>query len=201
MSCTTITQLSDNPTLVFAGGRATDIIKDAPQAMHVREREIVPPLPALTSIVDVVARNDDDVRIPAEATPLSIVLNWFRLGRAGLSDAAYSRLFAIAARPDGWRGRGSRALSATSLSVFLKFWGAVSHDATEPQFALLPNGNLSAEWFKNSRRHLDLEFADDWMIYCGLFNGDGIWEGKETVENIANVLRATVSKPLRWRSK
>jgi hypothetical protein len=142
--------------------------------------------------------DDDKLRASVNVTPLAVVLNWSRLARADLSRTSYSRLFALAMRPDGWRGRGSKVLSVASLSVFLKFWSLVSSDAAEPEFALMPNGHLSAEWFKNNRRHLDVEFAEDWMVYFGLFNGEGISEGKETIENLAAILRATKPKPLLW---
>jgi hypothetical protein len=135
----------------------------------------------------------------AEATPTSIALNLARLEAAKLAAATKARILALAMRRDGWRGPGSRALGATSLSTFLKFWGLIAREAAEPELALMPNGHLSAEWFKNSRRHIDLEFADDTTIYCGLFNGSAIWEGKDDAQNIATMLKGTASKPLLWR--
>jgi hypothetical protein len=190
---------------VLSRTRATEFIReiaqpDDPHRTQLR-RVAARAGSTITAFGSVVAGDADGVRPAVNATPLAMALNWNRLARAELSEASYSRLFAIASRPDGWRGRGSKALSAASLSVFLKFWSVVSRDAAEPQFALMPTGHLSAEWFKNRRRHLDLEFADDWMIYFGLFNGDGISEGKETIQNLANILKSTSFKPLLWTCK
>jgi hypothetical protein len=203
-----ITQLSEHPTLALSPSRATEGVKEVAQSDNPhRIKRTQPRAVSTINVFDSLGglpaftRHDDEVRPAADATPLSIALNWIRLTRAELSDAAYSKLFSIATRSEGWRGLGSRALSSASLSVFLKFWSVVSQEAAEPQFALMPNGHLCAEWFKNDRRHLDLEFADDWMIYFGLFNGNGIWEGKETIENLAITLKATPSKPLLWTSK
>jgi hypothetical protein len=206
----TATQFAENPALTFAGSRSTEALKEFVQidtdesAGIWRRARLVAArnFSVVRSVVGLSApAGNEQVKKISGATPLSIELNWTRLTRANLSETACSRLSSIAARSEGWRGRGSKALSSASLSVFLKFWDVASQDATEPQFALMANGHLSAEWFKNSRRHLDLEFADDWMIYFGLFNGEGVSEGKETIRNIHKMLKATDSRPLRWSGK
>jgi hypothetical protein len=164
-----ITQFSEHPTLALSPSRATEGVKEVAQSDNPHWADPKRTQPRTISTINAFesvafARHGDEMRSAADTTPLSIALNWTRLTRAELSDKAYSKLFSIAARSEGWRGPGSRALSSASLSVFLKFWSDVSREAAEPQFALMPNGHLCAEWFKNDRRHLDLEFADDWMM-------------------------------------
>jgi len=199
-----VTQISEHPTLAFSGPHSTEAAQGVvrpDEMLFVDRRMACTPQAGAASTIHtfgpLVHTRDHEA---ADATPSSIALNSNRLARSELSGGTYSRLFAIATRPDGWRGRGSRTLTSASLSVFLEFWSVVSNDAVEPQFTLMPNGHLRAEWFKSERRHLDLEFADDWMVYCGLFNGKGVWEGKETIKNLASMLEATDSKPLRWTS-
>jgi hypothetical protein len=135
-----------------------------------------------------------------EATPSAISINWTRLSRAGLTSGASARLYKLAMRTDGWRGSGSRALNSVSLAGFLAFWSSVSGQATEPHFTLLPNGHLGAEWYKNSRHHLDIEFADDQIAYFGLFSGKTEIEGIENPQVIAKSLLGHPAKPLRWKS-
>ncbi len=134
-------------------------------------------------------------------TPTAISVNWSRLSRASLSLVTYTRLFELAARPDGWRGPGSRALDSSSLSSFLGFWTMVSAHASEPQFTLSPNGHLGAEWYKSSRRNLDLEFTDDQKAFFGLFQGAEEIEGIAAVTSIAAMLLAHPARPLDWTSR
>ena len=135
------------------------------------------------------------------ATPTAISINRTRLSRAGLTADAYSRLFKIATRSEGWRGPGSRALHSASLVGFLNFWSLICGQAVEPEFTLLPNGHLGAEWYKNSHRHLDMEFADDQMVYFGLFSGATEIEGKENAGVIGQLLLAHPARPLRWKNR
>jgi hypothetical protein len=142
------------------------------------------------------------VNAPAlTTTPTAISINRTRLSRAGLTADAYSRLFKIATRSEGWRGPGSRALHSASLVGFLNFWSLICGQAVEPEFTLLPNGHLGAEWYKNSHRHLDMEFADDQMVYFGLFSGATEIEGKENAGVIGQLLLAHPARPLRWKNR
>ena len=142
-----------------------------------------------------------DDQLASAATPPALSVNWTRLTRARLSPAAYAKIFRIASRKQGWRGPGSCSLSSGALTTFLEFWSVVRTRACEPQLALVPNGNLGAEWFKSGRRRLDLEFCDDGSVYFGIQNGRGILEGKELVKNVAAILFGLDSKPLNWTAK
>jgi hypothetical protein len=144
---------------------------------------------------------DDPANASALATPSAISINRTRLSRAGLTADAYSRLIKIATRAEGWRGPGSRALQSASLVGFSNFWSLICGQAVEPEFTLLPNGHLGIEWYKNSRRHVDLEFVDDQMAYFGFFNGATEIEGKANVRVIAQLMMTDSARPLRWESR
>jgi hypothetical protein len=137
----------------------------------------------------------------ALATPSQISINWTRLSRSGLTTEAYLRLFKIATRKDGWRGPGSRALRSAPLAGFLNFWSLIREQAREPEFTLLPNGHLGAEWYKSSHRHLDMEFVDDQLAYFGFFSGATEIEGKADIRTIAQLLTTESVHPLRWKSR
>jgi hypothetical protein len=139
--------------------------------------------------------------VPSATTPAAISINLTRLSRAGLTTDAYSRLFKIAMRTESWRGQGSRALYSASLLGFLNFWSLICEKAVEPEFTLLPNGHLGAEWYKNSHRHVDMEFVDDQVVYFGLFSGATEIEGKADARVIGQLLLAHPDRPLRWKSR
>lgn len=134
-----------------------------------------------------------------ETLLLAIEANWNRLAFSGISEPSYQRLLRLAKKKAGWRGVGSQPLSTVSLRRFLEFWKLVRQTASEPEFALAPNGNLQVEWHKNRRRHLDIEFGEGFLVYYGLFDGSSVHEGAETVAQLVNMLVSRPSKPLRWR--
>jgi hypothetical protein len=134
----------------------------------------------------------------ATTTPSAILGNWSRLFQANLPANMYIRIRQLARYDNGWRGHGSKALSAEALKVFLNFWIKASVEAAEPDIALTAHGTLQAEWFRNSRRHLDLEFVDSNEIFFGLFNGRNINEGVDSPVELLEWLRNHRAKPLRW---
>jgi hypothetical protein len=136
----------------------------------------------------------------ANAMPQVIVSNWSRLSRANLSGNIYGRILQIARRQDGWRGQGSKRLTEEALKAWLDFWTAVSGNALEPALALTARGTLQAEWFRNSRRHLDLEFVSSERIFFGLFDGPAAYEGVDTIEALVPWLADHRAHPLQWRS-
>ena len=138
--------------------------------------------------------------LSADTTPGQISVNRTRLVRAKLSLNSIRDLFRLASHCDGWRGPGSRCLDLGSLSTFLEFWAsfATLRGRKEPVFALGPNGNLVAEWYKNKYRHLDVEFCSDSRLYFGLFNGDLVIEGIATSAELTSVLRTLTANPLQW---
>jgi hypothetical protein len=134
----------------------------------------------------------------SNALPESIRKNWQRLGTSGLSLGLFRRLKALAQKPDGWRGAGSRALSASSLRQFLDFWRAVRNQPTEPFLTVAPNGHLYAEWHASWKRHLDLEFTGGDTIFFGLFHGHRTYEGCDSPQELASFLLGRKTNPLNW---
>jgi hypothetical protein len=134
------------------------------------------------------------------AMPQAIVSNWTSIFRAGLSVPLYSRIMQISLRQDGWRGPGSKGLTPEALKVWLDFWTATKDDASEPALALTARGTIQAEWFRNSRSHLDLEFVSKDKIFFGLFDGRATYEGVDTLRAIIPWLSDHRARPLQWRS-
>ena len=134
----------------------------------------------------------------SNSLPPAIVSNWSRLATATLSEAAYKKIFRMARRGDGWRGKGSRSLRPSSLRNFLGFWAMVCRVASSPQFALMPNGHIQALWSQSDRRRMDLEFAEDNRVYFGILDGRRQHEGIEGMQVLKELLLAHPSKPLGW---
>jgi hypothetical protein len=135
-----------------------------------------------------------------ETLPPAIRENWSLLARAKLSEPFFERLSRMAKRPLNWRGVGSRPLSTSSLAQFLHFWSKIASRSEEPDIALMPSGNLQAEWYRNSRHHLDLEFNEDGRGFFFLMDGAAVNEGVEPFDSLAETLLARASKPLKWRN-
>lgn len=139
-----------------------------------------------------------------ETMPEAITSNWEQLANSGFSNQTYAFLVKLAGKKTGWRGAGSRALDAVSLTKFLNFWDKVSENAIEPEFALLPNGNIQAEWYKDERHFIELEFTSNDMIFLGIFDGDSVIEGVEdsdklaASEKIVTLLSLKEFGPLKW---
>jgi len=137
----------------------------------------------------------------ANAMPHPILANWSRLFLAGLSGELYSRIWQMARYKDGWRGEGSRALTEEALKAFLEFLIKIDEDTVEPTLALTARGTLQAEWFRNLRRHLDVEFVSDEKAFFGLFDQHSVYEGVDSVDALVRWLPDRPSKPLKWRSQ
>jgi hypothetical protein len=138
--------------------------------------------------------------LTANAMPQVIVSNWSRLFSANLTSNLYSRIMQIARRRDGWRGEGSKGLTQEALSAWLDFWIAINDDASKPDLALTARGSLQAEWFRSTRRHLDLEFVSKERIFFGLFDGRAAYEGVDKIKTLVPWLSDHHAHPLRWRS-
>jgi hypothetical protein len=135
-----------------------------------------------------------------DSLPIAIRDNWSLLARSGLREPFFDRLARMAGHRADWRGAGSKALTSASLAQFLAFWMKVKQAASEPEVALMPNGNLQVEWYRNARHHLDVEFTEDGRAFFGLLDGDAVHEGVEALDRLADWLLARPSKPLKWRS-
>lgn len=142
-------------------------------------------------------RVDPLSRFDTSLTPEAILGNWELLARSGLSEVSYHRVYSLAELKEGWRGSGSQPLSAESLKGFLEFWDLVKDGATEPEYTLLPNGALQVEWYKSDDSFLEIEFGSE-AVFFGLFDGDHVIEGKDSLINLAGTFRDRESHPLQW---
>lgn len=133
------------------------------------------------------------------AIPDSIISNWTLLALSTISHENYLRLYKLASLKAGWRGARSKQLNARSLTDFLRFWRAINFFANEPHLSLSPNGSIIAEWHKNSRRNLFLEFLASGEIYIGLTDGSLEYDARDNKIGAIAFLKNRPSKPLRWR--
>ena len=132
------------------------------------------------------------------ATPSSVSTNWLLLATA-LNEESYLSIRKLAQKKAGWRGAGSHPLNAASLTNFLRFWKTVSKYAVDPEFSLVPNGNLQAEWYKDEAHFLELEFRSDNYVLFGLFDHPAVIEGIEHADNIIPMLAQRDNKSLMWK--
>jgi hypothetical protein len=96
--------------------------------------------------------------VATSALPEAISVNWRNLAGGGLSEKTYRRLLELASLPKGWNGRGSLSMNASSLWSFIAFWKQISQLSVEPDLVLTPNGCVQAEWGKDSRHYLEIDF-------------------------------------------
>jgi len=141
------------------------------------------------------------VSIAATTVPQALLENWNRLYRAQLPDRVYARVRQLARYEDGWRGFGSKALTAEALRTFLNFWIQIGSHASAPELALTAGGTLQAEWFKSSRRHLDLEFVNDRRIFFGWFDDGNVNEGVYSLGALVQWLKGPSAKAMCARGK
>ncbi len=135
---------------------------------------------------------------PTEAVPEAIVQNWQFLANADLSEKGYLFLLRLAKKEPGWRGQSSRPLDYRSLANFLRFWRSVREHAVEPEFVLVPSGNLQAEWYKDDDQFVELEFQQDNRCLFGLFDGESVLEGAADVQELLAFLSVLNFEPLKW---
>jgi len=121
--------------------------------------------------------------------PDTIRRNWQKLVQAGLTRKTYLYILKLASKNVGWRGQGSCPMKAQSLANFLWLWNKVAEFAQEPEFVLLPHGNLQIEWYKDDRHFVELEFQSNKKIIFGIFDGETIIEGIAHAKEIVPLLR------------
>lgn len=125
-----------------------------------------------------------------DTMPDAIRANWYELAISRLSVDAFARLNFLATKQAGWRGPGSMDLGGVSVSKFLRFWAAVRADAAEPELMLTPMGTLQAEWFKNHRQFLEIEFSQaDESSNFGLIDRKTQLEGKARPNELIQLLK------------
>ena len=131
--------------------------------------------------------------------PHAIHENWTALALSDISAKKYDVIYKLAAHKDGWRGPGSRGLRGDCLRSFLSFWQQVKTVATAPHLTLSPNGNLIAQWFKNTKRNLVVEFMTGDRVYIGLQEGSTEYDAVDEATGAINFLTHRTSRPLRWK--
>jgi hypothetical protein len=88
-----------------------------------------------------------------------------------------------------------------ALRTFLNFWIQIGSDASAPEIALTARGTLQAEWFKSSRRHLDLEFVNDQKIFFGWFDDGNVNEGVYSLGALVLWLKSPSARAMWSRGK
>lgn len=137
----------------------------------------------------------------AEAIPMSIRFNWHALANSGLTYESYSYILRLAKKKAGWRGKGSKALNGDSLSNFLIFWCEVESHSKEPEFSLLPNGNIQAEWYKNNNHFSEIEFKDNGKVLFGFFDGKNYEvEGEADINDLFSIVSRKNFRILKWKN-
>lgn len=139
-------------------------------------------------------------RLPTNSNvvPDTIRENWQALANSGLSDRSYLQLLKLAKKEHGWRGLGTRSLDGRSLGQFLSFWAKVRSHALEPEFVLLPNGNLQVEWYRDDHHFTELEFRSDGSVFFGFFDASSEIEGSARLVEIQPLIEARRYRYLRW---
>ena len=139
-------------------------------------------------------------RVPRSSSviPDAIRANWQALATSGLSERAYLYLLKLAKKEAGWREPGTRPLEGRSLGEFLKFWVNVRSDASEPEFSLLPNGNLQVEWYCDDRHFTELEFRSNGLVLFGFFDGSSEIEGLANLDELKPLIASRDYRYLKW---
>jgi hypothetical protein len=133
--------------------------------------------------------------------PDGVRANWVEYQRADLSDALKRRLMMLANLSYGWRGPGSRPMSAASLRTFLAAWRRIPDVAKDPFMNIGPNGNIFLEWHSSWKRHLDIECRTDGVLMFGLLNPPTLLEGSAPVEEAMNTLLGAAPNAFEWTSR
>ena len=133
-------------------------------------------------------------------SPFPISSNIQLLEECNFSDETRRRIEYLAYLPEGWHGGEGHSLNPMSLRNYLNFWLDIKKDAIEPDLFLCPNGNIQAEWFKNSKRNLSIEFKRNEALLI-LIDGKNIRQiNEENFENLAQELLQRPGFPLKWTS-
>lgn len=132
--------------------------------------------------------------VNTNSIPESFTKNWRLFANSGLSENSYTYLLKLAKKQEGWRGQGSKALNTESLASFLRFWLDIKKIASEPEFVLLPNGNLQTEWYKDDKHFTELEFQPDNRVLFGIFDGKDEIEGEAQQREVTTILAGDRNK-------
>jgi hypothetical protein len=127
---------------------------------------------------------------PTTVLPTAISSNWNDLAGGGLSEKIYQRLLELAGLTAGWNGSGSLGMNASSLWSFIAFWKQVRQFSAEPELVLTPSGHLQAEWSKNSKHCLEIDFRGSGEnSYFALIDGrKAVIEGAASIKEIFKII-------------
>ncbi len=127
---------------------------------------------------------------PTTVLPTAISSNWNDLAGGGLSEKIYQRLLELAGLTAGWNGSGSLGMNASSLWSFIAFWKQVRQFSVEPELVLTPSGHLQAEWSKNSKHCLEIDFRGSGEnSYFALIDGrKAVIEGASSIKEILRII-------------
>jgi hypothetical protein len=128
----------------------------------------------------------------------SLRSNWARLQNADLPADIDAKIRQLSQLAEGWRGRGSKPLTADSLRTFLDFWGHLPTARKKPFIALSPSGTIFLEWHRTWKKHLDVECANDGTVVFGLIRGETVIEGKAPASEAVATLNAGAVSPFGW---
>ena len=125
------------------------------------------------------------------SVPSAITSNWNDLAGGGLSEKIYQRLLELAGLTAGWNGSGSLGMNASSLWSFIAFWKQIRQFSAEPELVLTPSGHVQAEWSKNNKHYLEIDFrsSNGENSYFALIDGrKAVIEGAASIKEILSII-------------
>jgi hypothetical protein len=131
------------------------------------------------------------------SSPKSLKHSLQMLEDCAFTKATRKRIVELAYKEEGWDFGYGLSLNPVSLIKFLSFWLAVKANKNEPELFLCQNGNLQAEWYKNSKNNLILEFTPN-SAMCILNCRIDPYIGKDTYAKLVQRLGNHTSLPLKW---
>jgi len=129
---------------------------------------------------------------PTTVLPSAISSNWNDLAGGGLSEKTYQRLLELAGLSAGWNGPGSLGMNASSLWSFIAFWKQVRQISRDPELVLTPSGYVQAEWRKNDRHYLEIDFrgAIENSYFALVDSRKTLIEGAAPLQEVLNIIKA-----------
>jgi hypothetical protein len=155
---------------------------------------------AMARISRAIAESEKDSKVYLENTtalPIPITQNMQLLKDANFSKKTADRINYLANLEVGWHANAGQTLNPLSLRNFLNLWLDIRTDANEPDLVLCSNGNIQAEWFKNTKRNLAIEFRAGDAIYV-LQDGESYVPAIDDLDNLKRTLTSRNPSPFSW---
>lgn len=134
----------------------------------------------------------------SDSLPMAVKFNQQLLEQCDFSDDTLNRINHLAALVEGWDYGYGQSINPLSLRNFLFFWLKIINTAEEPSLFLCSNGNIQAEWFKDSKCHLEIEFKRDICMFS-LFDKEKFSQGLDSLDNLVAILLERKPSPLVWK--